>query len=82
MLRRSANRALAITYNVIAVALLVNIVAHGIGSTPTVLQVFVTDPPNVIMASWPMIWLPAFAVPAAFLLHFLSLRQALRHDSR
>ena len=80
LLRRNSSAVMSIVYNVIGVLLLLNVTVHGLGSTPTVLRFIVTDPPNIIMATWPMVWLPAFVVPAAYLMHFLSIRQAIRKN--
>ena len=72
-----ARRAL-IAWNVIGLALVTNVVTRGILSAPTPLRVFITDPPNVIVAGFPFVWLPCFVVPVAYFLHIVSLRQALR----
>lgn len=78
-LRRTPSAAVSLIFNITGLLLLVNVTVHGIGSTPTALNIFTTVPPNTIMATWPMVWLPAFVVPSAYLLHFLSLRQTLRY---
>lgn len=68
-------RWLGIVWNVIGLGLLLNIVTIAIISTPTF---GVLHPANTFVAYWPFIWLPAFVVPAALLMHVLSLRQLLR----
>lgn len=73
-------RTSAIVFNVIGLALLVNVTIHGIGSTPSALRIFETEPANSIVLSFPWIWLPGFVVPAAYFLHFLSIRRLLLHD--
>jgi len=81
-LRRTPSVAVSLIFNITGLLLLVNVTVHGIGSTPTALNIFTTTPPNTIMASWPMVWLPAFVVPAAYLLHLLSIRQTLRLNTK
>jgi len=64
-------------WNVGGLALLVNVVARGLLSAPTPFRMIVTDPPNTIIARFPIVWLPAFLVGTAFVLHAVSLRQVV-----
>ena len=66
-----------ILWNLMGLALLINIVAVAILSMPTPLRYFMNDPANTIVAEFPISLLPAFLVPLAYLLHILSLRKAL-----
>lgn len=68
-------RWLGIVWNVIGLGLLLNIVTIAILSTPT-FAVFEAE--NTFIAYWPLVWLPTFVVPAALLMHVLSLRQLFR----
>jgi hypothetical protein len=68
-------RWLGIVWNVIGLGLLLNIVTVAILSTPTFA---VLQPENTFIAYWPLVWLPTFVVPAALLMHVLSLRQLYR----
>lgn len=67
----------AVAWNLLGLALVFNIMAVSILSTPTPLRQFMNDPANTIIAYWPFVWLPAFVVPMALALHALSLRQLL-----
>ena len=69
---------LALAWNAAGLALLMNVVTHGILSTPTPFQVLHTTPPNTIVARFPTVWLVSFFVPLAFALHALSVRQIVR----
>ena len=69
---------LALAWNAVGLALLVNVVTHGILSTPAPFQLFHTTPPNTIVARFPTVWLVSFFVPLAFALHALSIRQIVR----
>ena len=53
-------------------------VAIGIVTAPGPLQLIVPDRPNAALGTFPMVMIPAFAVPSSILLHALSLRQLLR----
>jgi hypothetical protein len=62
-------------WNGMGLLLLANVVARGLLSAPTPFRMIVTDPPNTIIARFPVVWLPAFLVATALLLHAVSLRQ-------
>jgi hypothetical protein len=69
---------LAVVWNGLALALLLNVVTVGLLSAPTPFRRIVTDPPNTVIVRYPTVWLVALLVPLAFSLHALSLRQLLR----
>jgi hypothetical protein len=48
-------------------------------SSPTPFQMIALDHPNRNIATYPLVMIPAFAVPLSILLHALSLRQLARH---
>jgi hypothetical protein len=62
-------------WNVVCLGLLLNILGIAILSMPAPLRVFMNEPANTIVASFPVSWLPGFLVPLAYGLHFFSLRQ-------
>ena len=66
-------------WNIACLGLLVNIVTMAILSMPTPFRVFLNDPANTIVATFPIVWLPGLLVPLAYGLHFYSLRQLLIH---
>lgn len=66
---------LAIIYNFFGLALLFNIVAMAILSMPLPFRYFMNEPSNVIVATFPIIWLPGLLVPLAYSMHFFSLKQ-------
>lgn len=71
------NKKVMIIWNVLCLGLLINIVTIAILSTPTFLRVFMNEPANTIVTVFPFIFLPAFLVPLAYGLHFLSFRKLL-----
>jgi len=73
----SENRKLLMVWNLLCLALLINIVTIALLSTPTPLRIFFNEPANTIVAIFPFIFLPTFLVPLAYGLHFLSLRKLL-----
>ncbi|MEZ4971876.1 MAG: hypothetical protein R2820_01125 [Cyclobacteriaceae bacterium] len=68
-------------WNIACLCLLINIVATAILSIPGPLRYFMNEPANTIVAEFPIIWLPAFLVPLAYSLHFLSLRQLINQKN-
>jgi len=62
-------------WNIAGLALLANIVVTAILSMPSPFRVFMNEPSNTIVAYFPIIWLPAFLVPLAYYMHFISIRQ-------
>lgn len=61
-------------FNLVGLALLVNIVTVAILSAPTPLRQFFNEPANTFVAYWPYVWLPAFLVQAAWFGHLLVFR--------
>jgi hypothetical protein len=69
------SRRAVVLWNAAGLALLLNVVLRGLLSAPTPFRMLVTDPPNTIVARFPVVWLPGFFVATALLLHAASLRQ-------
>lgn len=65
----------ALYWNFAALALLLNIVAVAILSTPYPFRQFMNEPANTIVFYFPFIWLPSFVVPFALLLHLVAIRR-------
>jgi hypothetical protein len=61
-------------FNLIGLALLINIVTVAILSAPTPLRQFWNEPANTFVAYTPYVWLPAFLVQAAWFGHLLVFR--------
>lgn len=66
-----------ILWNILGLALLVNIVGIAIFSMPSPLRYFMNEPANTIITEFPVSLLPALLVPLAYLLHILSIRKTL-----
>ena len=73
VVRRRPSRALVLAWNVMGTALLLNIVAIAIASTPRV-RYFGDDRLNVFVTYPPFVWLPAVMVLAALAGHLLIFR--------
>jgi hypothetical protein len=65
---------LVLAWNVLGLALLVNIVTIAILSTPVPFRRFLDGPPNMLPSLWPYVWLPTFLVQVALAGHVLVFR--------
>jgi hypothetical protein len=62
-------------WNIFSLILLTNIVTIAILSTPVPFRVFMNEPANTIVTTFPFVWLPALLVPMAYGLNVLSFVQ-------
>ncbi|HYC85790.1 MAG TPA: hypothetical protein VEB86_11230 [Chryseosolibacter sp.] len=82
LVRGKMSRTALIIWNVLCLLLLINIVAVAILSTPSPIRVFMNEPSNTVVTTFPASWLPGFLVPLAYLMHFFSLKQLLSFRER
>ena len=68
---------IALVWNFVGLALLINVVVISILSTPYPFRKFMNEPANIIAFHFPFVWLPAVVVPFALLLHLLSIRRLI-----
>jgi hypothetical protein len=71
-------RTVAVLWNLLGIADLVSAVTLGFLSSPGPLHLLAMNQPNVLIASYPTVMIPAFAVPLSLILHGLSLWQLSR----
>jgi hypothetical protein len=69
---------LVIAWNILGLALLVNIVTIAVLSTPAPIRHFMNDPANRLPSMFPYVWLPTFLVQAALFGHLLVFRAMKR----
>ena len=67
------NRPLLLIWNLIALALLVNVVTIAVLSFPSPFQMVGLDQPNIGVTYFPFVWLPSVVVPIVFFCHVISL---------
>lgn len=70
--------ALVITWNVLGILVLLNIVVIAVLSMPTPMQYFTNEPANTLVSTFPWILLPGILVVLAVVLHLLSIKQMVR----
>ncbi len=71
-------RIVALLWNFAGLLLVTNIFLVALLSTPSPMRQFFNEPSNTIVAYFPFVWIPAFIVPFAYLMHVLSIKQLLR----
>ncbi len=72
-------RIVAILWNIAGFLLVANITIVSILSAPGPLRQFFNEPSNTMVAYFPFVWVAAFIVPFAFLMHVLSVKQIIRN---
>jgi hypothetical protein len=72
--RGTPPRWIVLAWNVLGLALLVNVVVVAILSTPVPFRVFMNEPANLLPSTFPYVWLPTFLVQAALFGHLLVFR--------
>lgn len=73
-------RIVAVLWNFAGLLLLTNIFLVAFLSTPGPMRQFFNEPPNTIVAYFPFVWLPAFIVPFAYLMHIFSIKQIVKFN--
>jgi hypothetical protein len=79
--RRGTNIKLLLSWNIICLALLVNVVVTAILSAPFDFQQFSFNQPTTAVLYFPFVWLPAVVVPMVLFAHLASIRQLTRKKS-
>jgi hypothetical protein len=78
---RPGGRAAAYAWNWLGILDLAVALTLGFPSSPPRFQLLALDAPNRLVGTYPLVMIPAFAVPLALILHGLSLWQ-LRRSGR
>ena len=68
------NKKIIILWNIICIALLINIVVIAILSAPFPFQKFAFNQPDIALLYFPFVWLPCCIVPIVLLSHLASIR--------
>jgi multisubunit Na+/H+ antiporter MnhF subunit len=76
--KKKIGRGLVIAWNILCLALVLNIVIYGIFSVPYPFQRFGFEQPNVGVLYFPFLLLPGFIVPAVIFSHLVCIRQLLK----
>jgi hypothetical protein len=77
--KKVLSRTVLIAWNMICLALLLNIVITAVLSAPFAFQKFAFDQPNIALFYFPFSWLPCFVVPAVLLAHAVVLIRLIKN---
>jgi hypothetical protein len=69
-----------ITWNLVCLGLLFNIVITAIFSAPTPFQQLAFDQPNIAVTQFPFVWLPCFIVPVVLFAHLKALFTSAKNN--
>lgn len=75
------NRQIILIWNFICLGLLANIIVSALFSTPSPIQKFAFDQPNIAILNFPFSWLPTFVVPIVLFGHLVSIRQLMKYKT-
>jgi hypothetical protein len=75
------SRQTILIWNFICLGLLLNIVVNAIFSTPSPIQKFAFEQPNIAILNFPFSCLPTFIVPIVLFGHLSSIRQLLKQKT-
>jgi hypothetical protein len=80
LFKKGISLKLILLWNFAGLALLMNIVIHGLLSAPSPIQKLAFDQPNIAVLNFPFSLLPAFVVPVVLFAHLASIRQLLKQN--
>jgi hypothetical protein len=73
--KKPSARTLALIWNWAGITDLVVAVTCGVLTAPGKLQLWAHDVPNILISAFPLVLIPAFAVPFSIILHLIGLRR-------
>ena len=74
---KKASEKVLLTWNILCLLLLLNIVIIAVLSVQTPFQRLAFDQPNIGLTYFPFVWLPSMVVPLVLLSHLAAIRQLL-----
>jgi hypothetical protein len=75
--KKSMGRTALLIWNFICLGLLINVVVRAILAIPSPFQQLAFDQPNIAVAYFPFVWLPACVVPIVLFSHLVAIRRIL-----
>ena len=76
--KQRITKKLLLVWNVIGLVFLFNIVGNALLSSPSPIQQFAFEQPNIAILYFPFSWLPTFIVPIVLFAHLVSIRLLLK----
>jgi len=79
IVKQKMNKKMLLIWNLICLGLLLNIVVNALLSSPSPIQTFAFDQPNIAILNFPFSWLQTFIVPLVLFGHLASIRQLVKN---
>lgn len=79
VVKHKLNRKVILVWNLLALALLLNIIIIALQSTPSPFQVAAQQHSNIAVLYFPFSWLPGFIVPVVLFSQLAAIRQLIRN---
>jgi hypothetical protein len=76
--RKAIGKRIVVVWNLLCIALLLNIVVNAVLAAPFPFQQFAFEQPNIAVLYFPFNWLPAFVVPVVLFAHLVAIRRLWR----
>ena len=80
--KKIMDRKIIVLWNVLSLALLLNIVVNALLSAPLPFQQFAHEQPNIAIVYFPFILLPAFVVPIVLFSHLATIKRFLSKTTK
>jgi hypothetical protein len=77
-IKPSFSKNIILVWNLVCLALLINIVVNALLSAPSPMQKFAFEQPNIAILNFPFSWLATFVVPIVLFGHLVSIRQLVK----
>jgi len=74
-IKQTLSKKLIISWNIICIGLLLNVVLNSILSSPLLFQKFEFNQPNIAVLNFPFVFLPSLIVPIILFSHFVIIRK-------
>lgn len=73
-IRKSQSKRFLLIWNLVCLALLLNIVVTAVIAAPSPFQKIAFEQPNIAILHFPFVWLPSFIVPLVLFSHLVAIR--------
>jgi hypothetical protein len=75
--KNKLSKSIILAWNLICLALLINVVFNAVLSAPTPFQQYAFDQPNIAIGYFPFVLLPSFIVPLVMFSHLATIKQLI-----
>ena len=77
-IKQTLSKKLIISWNIICIGFLFNVVLNSILSSPLLFQKFEFNQPNIAVLNFPFVFLPSLIVPIILFSHFVVIRRLIK----